>query len=259
MPYDRQLPDWRDAREYQFLYRAERSVFAWEWLRRMPDYRAAGFENSAKHSHSPHYISEQPQAGRWGLHAFESPCLPGGTARPIWRSDWHPFVLRVWAESCEDDQDAFDFHRVGRMARVAAGEGVERLLLSDGYRSIRLDVRGASLLSGPVRLSYELTGIQVAKPALVVLRRFLAFSSESTFSRSLHPSDRKARRQILLLRTYDGLRAGADQRKLAAELLSRGALEKSWRIKSASLRSQVQRLVQGARAMAAGRFWDLLM
>jgi hypothetical protein len=109
-----------------------------------------------------------------------------------------------------------------------------------------------------VRLNYKLGGIASTKSALLVLRRFIAFAPNGVFSRPLHPPDRKARRQVLLLRTFDALTDGADQRTIAAELLGVRAAEARWRISSPSLRARAQRFARGARLMADGRFWDLL-
>jgi hypothetical protein len=72
-------------------------------------------------------------------------------------------------------------------------------------------------------------------------------------------ADPGARRQILLLRAWDALQTGADLRTIAVELLSNRAAEKRWRVNSPSLRSQAQRLVQGARTLAGGGFWNLLV
>jgi hypothetical protein len=241
------------------LLQAERPIFAWEWLRRLPGYRASAHRNGTRQSQRPlRALSEQSQAGRWGLHVLEDATLSAETARPIWRLDRHPFVLRACAEPFGKDEDAFVLDRLRQFATLAGPPGDEHLLLSDGCRSIRVDVWGASLLSGPVRLKYELQGVAAAEAPLLVLQRFLALASKRTFSRSLHTPVSRARRQILLLRTWDALQEGADQRTIAAELLSGRAVEKRWRVSSPSLRSQAQRLAQDARTMANGGFWGLL-
>jgi hypothetical protein len=253
------LPDWRNADAYRPLLQAERSIFAWEWLRRIPAYRAAALRSGVNQAKLPlGILPEQPGAARWGLHLFEDPSLSFVEARPIWRIDRHAFVLSASAKVSRLDPDAFALERLRHFATLARSPEVERLLLSDGCRSIRLDVRGSSLLSGPVRLKYELEGIAAAKAPLLVLQRFLVLATKGNFSRSLHRHDPRARRQILLLRTWDALQDGAGQRAIAAELLSSQAAEKRWRVRSPSLRSQIQRLVQAARSTARGGFWHFL-
>ena len=259
MPGCEGLPNWRDAGAYEPLLHAERATFAWEWVRRQPSYRAEALRaRAAQHELPLGIIAESPGAANWGLHAFEDPRLAAPHARPIWRSERHPFVLGAFAEAWRADPNALELGRLGATATILAAEGVERLLLTDGYRSVRLDARGTSLLSGSVRLHYDLAGVQAARRMIPVLQRFIAVVSNGAFLRSPHPPDRRARRQVLLLRTHDALQDGADQRTIAAELLSGTAANVRWRIESPSVRSQAQRLVHGARSMAAGRFWQLL-
>ncbi len=247
--------DWRDAAAYAPLLGADRSLFAWEWLRRDSRYGAAAVRALAAGRDG---ARGEFGAGEFGLVAFEPPHLPIPRARPMWTAEKLPFVLQASAVGSRMHSDAFALNQVRRFATIASTPGAERLLLSDGFRSIRIDVRGASLLSGPVRLKYELAGLASAKPELLTLRRFIALASNGEFSRSLHPPDPRAERHILLLRTWDALLAGEDQRTIAAELLSDRAAATRWRVKSPSLRSQVQRLVRNARSMAAAGFWELL-
>lgn len=255
----RDLPEWRDWRAYAPLLQAERAAFAWEWLRRDPIFRAEALEAvSARRSAGKHEIGVEAKAARWGLHAFEDPRLAVPDARPVWTAGRHPFVLNAVAEPCFPGPDAFELGRFARLATLIHGRWSKPLLLSDGIRGIRLDVCGSSLSSGAVQLKYELRGIASARPQLLVLQRLLALLRTQGFSPGLQPAERRASRFVLLLRTYDALQDGADQRTIAAELLSRGALEKRWRVNSPSLRSQAQRLVQSAISAAAGGFWDLL-
>ena len=151
-----------------------------------------------------------------------------------------------------------DLGRLGDKARLvsSAGRG-EHLLLSDGLRTIRVDVEAGSL-ARRMRLRYRIEGIVSAERPLLTLRRLVAFLTEGRFSRQLHPGEAKARRWILLLRAFDALTAGADQRAIAEVLLSKEAGEPRWRSRAPSLRSQAQRLARDARRMAAGGYRDLL-
>jgi hypothetical protein len=246
-------PDWRDAAAYAPLLDADRSLFAWEWLRRDRSYRAAASSNvSARRN------GRAPRPEHFGLVAFEPPHLTLPDARPLWRSDVHPYVLRAEAaEPCAPD-DRFNPEHMGSLARLVSGERTEYLLLSDGLRAIRLDAPAGAFTSGPVCLKYSIAGLISAQAPLLTLRRFLALSRTGCFSRSLHPREAKARRWILVLRTWDALAAGAGQRQLAEELLRRSAIGPRWRSREASVRSQAQRLVRAARHMGAGGYRELL-
>lgn len=250
-------PDWRDAAAYEPLLAADRPLFAWEWLRRTTDYRAAAeraFE--ATDNRDPAEPSEASE--RWGLHAFEPPGLSVPEARPVWRAEVHPYVLGVEVGP-PNGGDVFDLEGFGAISTlVMDSDGSEHLLISDGLRAIRIDVLAGSIAGGPAELRYRLTGLAAAERPLLTLRRFLALWRTGRFCRSLHPHEARAKRWILMLRAHDALTAGASQRAVAAELLESSAARERWRVEAPSLRSQAQRLVQGTRRVIAGGFWDLL-
>jgi hypothetical protein len=141
---------------------------------------------------------------------------------------------------------------------VRAGTGHEHLLLSDGFRAIRIDVLAGSLAKGPVRLRYLLAGLASVERPLLTLRRLLAICRTGRFSPSLHPVEARTRRFVLMLRANDALASGATQREIAAELLSVEAWEDRWRVGAPTLRTQVQRLARSARVMASGGYVSLL-
>ena len=67
-------PDWRDREQYRHMLDLDRAGWAWEWLRRNPDYADGESEESPKQprqkgrSHfeaSNPILSEKPS--RWGL------------------------------------------------------------------------------------------------------------------------------------------------------------------------------------------------
>lgn len=250
------VPDWRDAAAYAPLLDADRSLLAWEWLRRDRRYRAAARQALSAPSTDAALLVP---ARSFGLVAFERPELAVPEARPLWRSEAHAYVLAAEAVAGAAAADHVELDSLGPLTRVVTCEATEHLLLSDGLRAIRLDGPQGTFASGPVCLRYSLHGLGSAEPPLVALRRFLALARTSRFSRSLHRREARARRWILMLRAHDASAAGADQREIASVLLSASADEPRWRGEAPSLRSQVQRLVRSARSMAAGGYRRLLL
>lgn len=252
------MPDWRDAAAYQPLLSADRSLIAWEWLRRDPAYRAAArraFRTGSECSAGQAVLAPE----RWGLHAFEDPAFAVPNARPVWRAKHHTFVLGVEA-GLPDAANAFELERLAVISTlVTAADGREHLLLCDGFRTIRVDVLAGTIARGAAGLTYRLRGLAAAERPLLTLQRFLALCRAGRFCRSLHPPEARARRWQLMLRAWDAIDAGADQRDIAAELLSPEAAEPRWRTSSPSLRSQAQRLVRSARRMASGAYLELLL
>ena len=256
---ERQVPDWRDAAAYAPLLHVDRSFFAWEWLRRDSSYRQAAEVALARRSvRTRMALCEEPQAAAWGLHAFEDPALVAPLARPVWRSDRFAPVIRATAEPWRQDSDALDPNRLETLATLIRGRKAEHVLLSDGQRSVRLDTAGVRLDAGPLRLRFGIAGFGELRSQLPALRQLAALAALGRFAGGPHPPVGRARRMVLMLRARDAVVAGATQRSIAAELLSGTAGETRWRVRSPSLRSQVQRLVRSARLMASGGFWELL-
>jgi hypothetical protein len=245
--------DWRDAAAYAPLLEADRSLFAWEWLRRDTDYRAAACASKEGAR------AASPPPERFGLIRFESPHLAVPAARPLWSSDVHPYVLGAEATRPCPTDDSFHLEPLQGLARLVIRDHTEHLLLSDGLRAVRLDGSEGAFSRGPAHLRYALGGVSSAEPPLLTLRRFLALCRTGAFARSLHRREARARRWILLLRACDALAAGADQRQIAEEVLSRSVAEPRWRSRESSIRSQVQRLVRSARRMTAGGYRKLLL
>lgn len=243
--------DWREAGAYAPLLDADRPIFAWEWLRRDPGYRAAARQARAGEGGT--------DAARWGLLRFEDPDRGAPEARPLWRAGHHPYVLKANAGPSAAPSDTFDVQRLATLATVYAEHGGgEHWLLSDGLRAIRLDLVDGTATRGPVELHYLLAGRVSANGPLLALGRLLALVETGRFSRTLHPREPRARRWILALRAHDALAEGASQRDIATRLLGDAAAEARWRVDAASLRSQVQRLVRAARGFAGGGYRALL-
>jgi hypothetical protein len=239
----RSWPEWRDAAAYAPLLDAERSLIAWEWLRRDPGYRAAAQTAIERDARG---VAALPCPAEFGLVRFEPPNLGVPYARPLWRDDADAHVLGV--ERARDGaEDSFELDAFRGLATLVTDGSAEHLLLSDGFRSVRLDAAPGVFSAGAVRLRYRIEGLASAEPALLTLRRLLALCRTGRFARSLHPQESKARRWILMLRAWDALADGADQRLIARELFSRSAGEPSWRIREPSVRSRAQRLVRSAR------------
>jgi hypothetical protein len=247
------IPDWRDPAAYASLLGAERSLFAWEWLRRDPLYVEAATRALSGADHEA-----ASAAAAFGLVRFEPPHRNVPDARPLWTSRAHAHVLPVVPGDEARPEEAFDTERFAGIATLAANGQGEHLLLADGLRSIRLDGPRGTFSEGPVCLSYQLSGLAAAERPLLALRRLLALCRSGEFPHSLYRREARARRWILLLRAHDALAAGAGQREIAGELLSRSVREPRWRTREPSMRSQAQRLVRSARHMASGGYRVLL-
>jgi hypothetical protein len=250
------IPDWRDAAGYADLAGLEAPGFAWEWLRRRSDYREQALRSLAAPADEPALRREQPAALTFGLHAFEDPGRSALLARPVWAASRLPSVLKAIARPARHHGDAFNLESLEAFATLIESP-VHRLLLSDGLRSVRLDVAG-SLRPAGVILSFELIGLRTIGGQLRALHQLRALVARGRFMPSLHPPPRRNRRLIALLRAFDAIENGATQSEIAAMILDARFERSGWRVEAPSVRARAQRLVRSARQLAAGAFWTLL-
>lgn len=191
-----------------------------------------------------------------GVFTFaESPGRTAPDARLIWHADCDPGILRATAApTSSSDPDGITPALLGRWLSVVADMSGEHVVLSDGWRHIRLDIACGSLDAGPVVLHYQLAGLVSAEHAILPLRRFLDLCRNRRFSVSLYPPDRRVARWIVALRVHDALVAGASQRDIARVLFGGDLALDTGARESDSLRSRVRRLVADARRLAGGGY-----
>ena len=249
------MPDWRNAAHYAPLIDAGRPAFAWEWLRRSTKYRdsADGALHRARAT-----CPDTPGATSFGLHRFEDPAKAIPFARPVWTADRFAGVLRARGEPAQGGKDALDLAWLSPLLTEVADASGRRLLLSDGYKSIRLDVSGTRPQDTCIRLEFRLTGLSELDRPLMLLQQLRSLTLTGRFARTIYPPAARATRLIQLLRAADALREGANHADLASLILGARLPPRGWRDQSPSLRSRAQRLATAAARMAAGGFWHLL-
>ena len=226
--------DWHDSDAYAYLLNGDRRSFAWEWLRRTPAYVEA-------------WQAGDP-GGRFGLLRRENPSLSALDARPIWSPRVDSAVLRATGHAANGG-DRFDLSRLGRFATVEPGMGgIAHILLSDGLRSIRLDLMADAGVPDPMVLTWHVDGVVRLGDKLAYLAQFSAIARTGRFSRILHPPERRAHRWVMTLRVHDALSIGATHREIVEGLFRVATTGKYWRVDSASWRLRVQRLAFAARA-----------
>lgn len=158
-----------------------------------------------------------------------------------------------------DHRDAFDLLQVPQPVTVLHDhDGNECVVIGDGPSAVRLEVTSGSLLRGPVRLRYYISGFEGVEAKVMTLRRLLALWRLGRLPLSLCPPERRARRWALALQAYDGMRAGASQREIAVVLFGAARVDADWGKPSESLRLQVQRLIRTAEKLIQSGYRHLL-
>jgi hypothetical protein len=184
---------------------------------------------------------------------------PADVATLFWRRDTNPAVLSVEACRPADRCDTFDIrHCRQNVTILRLDNGIEQVLVGSGERHIQLEVRGQSLLDGPVELRYDLHGFDQIEPKLLTVHRLVALRRLGRFPRSLFPPERRAPRWRIALQALDASRAGMPPREIAVALFGDRIARRDWDGASDYLRSRVRRAIALGEQLAGGGYLGLL-
>lgn len=190
----------------------------------------------------------------------ERPDRSAPEARLFWSADVDGSVVSVRAEPVSAaDPDAFALARLAGRASLARGDdGREHLVVSDGWRRLRLDVVEGTLLGGEVRLHFELAGFAQLDVHLLTVRRLLSLWRKGRFLRALFQPLAGLSHRLEALRVADALTAGASHREIAVALYGEQHVRAEWHGRSDFLLSRVRRRAAEARRMEKGGYRALL-
>jgi len=246
--------DWREPEQYKPLLSCDRHRWAGEWLRRNPEFHSDLQEARCSPPDETGYVlcDQDCRLARWGVRC----CLIDGDATFFWLPECNPLVLAVEAEPHADKSNAFDCRQCPLFRAVVRGADGQHLLFSDGVRHLQLAVTEGDALTGPVLLSCTLRGLTDFESKPLTLQRLCRLARRGRLLKSLYPPERRARRWVEMIRAWDGATTGASQRDIAAVLFGERAAREDW--EAGFLRTRVQRLLSGARAMVRGGYRKLL-
>ena len=135
----------------------------------------------------------------------------------------------------------------------------EHVLLSDEDHQVQLELHGGTVLDGPVRLHYDLSGSIGLAPKLAALQRLLALQHLGHIPHTLDRVSHRVNRWTLVLRALDAHLAGAHQREIATAFWGEALVTKEWRGRSDYLRARVRRLVELGCAVTGGEYRRFLI
>ncbi len=200
----------------------------------------------------------RPPIGLGGSCFAEDASIPACRARIFFDAATDPSVLAC--DVAGEDPSGFDVATVGCFSAVLRGhDPLEHVLLSDGLRRLRLDVRGGTVTRGPVVLRFAFDGLGAIDAPLLTLRRLVAFDRRGAMPLGLYRKDRPPDRWIAALRADDAQRSGASQRDVAQLLFGADRVREAWPGPSDYLRSQVRRLLRFGVRMREGGWRTLLV
>ncbi|MFN0190560.1 MAG: DNA -binding domain-containing protein [Aestuariivirga sp.] len=253
--------------EYAYTRTLDRPGWAWEFLRRNPDYRRDYDENVGKGHRNGgfmngtqcfHIVGPSVAAEVWGLVAFERPRRTGLTASVFWCPD---VLSRIVPCDCAEIDGcngmAFDLLKLSGRRLLLIADEAEYLVVQGGQRSARLVAHGRSLLSGPVKATFHVEGLDRVQRAFETLRILASFMDDQpTTEPELGQTELQLRDYLIAL---DGHLEGRSYRDIAQVLYGAERVAETWSADTRSLKDKVRRAVGRGVELMNGGYRKLLM
>lgn len=263
-----QAPDWSRADDYLWMDTLTPREWAWEFLRRNPDFQAAwqiaklefgiaGYCAQTAMLVSQHQV---PRLSAWGCIYCSDPARDAREAQVIWTPEINPHVLRLSAFSVAEKVEATPFSLreiVSPSILLEMPTGPQHLLFTDGGRRLQLLIHGADV-TRPVRLVTDGAPDRVlAKPQLRSLQCF----NDMRLAGKLHSShvqrDPISTRWRRVLRTLDGSLAGAPRKEIARYVLPEYS-DARWLLPERPLQDRIRRTIHRGHALMREGYRKLL-
>jgi hypothetical protein len=262
------MPDWTNDNEYLWTDALSRREWAWEFLRRNPEFRSDwqmaqmeyGIFGYDAGTTTMVCLEREPSLFKWGCLYTASPDYDARMGVVFWSPDLCTSVLRVRAFPVIENVPATPFSLddlTCPSVLLELPEGPQHLLFTEGGRTLQLVIDGADAMR-PMRLMVD--GAPDRKLAAPQLRALQCFQG-LRLSGHLHPSyiqrEPLSLYRRLVLRALDGDLAGASQQDIARHVLSDYSDDK-WRTPERPLRERIRRALRRGHALMHRGYRDLL-
>ncbi|MFN0190977.1 MAG: DNA -binding domain-containing protein [Aestuariivirga sp.] len=252
--------------DYAYTRTLDRPGWAWEFLRRNPNY-CGGYDDNAAFGHHEdfvmngvqcHHLERRSSAAKaWGLVAFACPRQTAETANVF----WHPDVAsRIVPCDCAPTDgwkgEEFDVLKLSGRRQLLIADNAEYLVVQRGCRSARLVAHGRSLISGPVRATFHVEGLDRAGRVAETLRTLASFmGARETETPEFGHSGSQLRDYLIAL---DGHLEGRSYRDIAQVLYGADRVAETWSEETRFLKDRVRRAVARGMELMNGGYRDLL-
>ena len=245
------------------------SDWAWEFLRRNPDYCAAW--RSAVPRRLPHLVLKDgttllrlrrryPHAEPWGLCAFSDPAIGPRQAPVFWSKSAFGRIVRVRAAHIAGRRRgsaiALSSFNVERVAAIGI-DCLPLVLMKAPGNHVALEVLDLPALTLPFDPVFELEGLcdlNGQTEALKRLQRFADAPSKEAMRPVFGPDERLAHALIAL----DESRNNKTYRQIAITIFGESKVSEEWLGPSQFLKDRTRRLVAKGRELMMGGYRDLL-
>jgi hypothetical protein len=245
--------DWRDAENYRWLVTLPRTGWAWEFLRRSPEYQAAHTASLTAERQAKHR-----EALPFGLLCFEEPSRDARVADAMWQMKVCRDVLPL-ASSPMRPGTAVHTLRLDtlRCRTVEYDYGVENrkeVLLAEDGRSLQLTIFGNTPLHEALLLTPALPVARHGDSRLLAVRRLADVVKHGWLRPALYKRERQSARLARVVQALDGWLAKASQREIAIALYTQDRVDRDWNDPRNHMRDHVRRAVAYGRELMTGRY-----
>ncbi len=251
---------WIKAGTYRWMSTLSGLGWAWEFLRRNPEYRRA-FE---RHIAPPatDAAAVHGSALPWGLLRFEDPDRTALDASTFWRMKVCRQILPLAAGAMRPGTAAETLNVAKLQCRTTVYPlGVEDrqdVLFTQEGRFLQLAIFGAIPLSEALLLTPALPSLPYCESRLLAVRRLTDLVKHGSMRPSLYPGERRAPRLMLVAQALDGWLARASYRDIGIALFGAARIERDWNHSGNHVRDQVRRAIGHGRALMDGGYQRFL-
>lgn len=245
------------------------SDWAWEFLRRNPEYRAAWRASVPRHlpgltlKDGTQFLRlrrRYPHAEQFGLFAFADPHQAARTAPVFWLPSATRRIVRARCAPPKSQQGVSPAGLAGFKADRVAAIGTDNIpvvMLKGNGVNVTLEIHGLSVLTSPFDMVFELDGLRDLNnqtECLRLLQRFMQPPADGA-RRSLFASDERFRHALIAL---DESMTGKTYRQIAIAIFGEKRVAEEWGGASQFLKDRTRRLVARGRELMSGGYRDLL-
>jgi hypothetical protein len=250
------------------------SDWAWEFLRRNPDYRADWRASVPRRlpqvtlkdgTRLLRLRRRYPRAERWGLYAFADPSVPARRAPAFWHLDALQRIVRLRAElpaqgvgnSKSAAVIALSDFRVDRVAAIGV-DNVPLVLLKGPGSHVPVEICGLAALSLPFAPVFEIGGLLDLGSQTELLKRLHRFAgpSPAAGNRSAFAIDERLHHALIAL---DESLGGKTYRQIAITIYGEKRVAEEWLGPSQYLKDRTRRLVAKGTELMKGGYRELLL
>lgn len=248
--------DWRDPKNYDWMTALPRTAWAWEFLRRSPEYRKTYAAHLADmdHRNIPLHRGALP----WGLLRLEDPALDVRTADVLWQMKVCREVLPLAAAIMRPGTAAATLQLDGLKCRTTLYEyGVEErkeVLFAQEGRALQLTVFGNVPLEDALLLTPALPVLSHSKSRLLTVQRLADLVKHGWLRPALYKRERQNSRLARVAQALDGWLAQAPQRAIGDALFASDRVARDWNDPRNHLRDHVRRAISYGRSLMAGKY-----